>query len=373
MLNARIKKSFARVGTHDDSNDAFALDVDLALPPGVTVLFGASGSGKTLTLKSLAGLVRPDEGRIEINGSPIFDSARNIDLPIRARGAGYVFQHLALFPHLDALSNVAFPITHLARKERDARALELLDKFRVGHTARRLPRNISGGEAQRVALARALASDPRFLLLDEPLSALDEATKLDIISDLKQTNRELRLPVVYVTHSRDEALALGERAYVYERGRIVAAGAPHEVFGAPVKASVARLTGVENIFEGVVVNKDERAGTMTVELESVDDNACHVEAPLGRQQVGTRVTVAIRSSDILLAVERPHGISARNVLAGTVRVLEERGDETLARVGSGVEWAASVTRQSVAELELQPGKHVWLAFKTFSCRVFDAE
>ena len=370
MLSARIRKHLAG----GDKADGFTLDVDLAFPPGVTVLFGASGSGKTLTLKSLAGLVRPDSGAIRIGEDTLFDSAQRIDLPIRARGAGYVFQHLALFPHLDALSNVAFPLSHLPRAERSARALELLDKFRVGHTARRLPRNISGGEAQRVALARALAAGPRFLLLDEPLSALDEAVKLDIIADLRRTNRELRLPVVYVTHSRDEALALGERAYVYERGRVVAAGEPSEVFGAPVKASVARLTGVENIFEGVVVNRDEAAGTMCVELAAGDGGTCRVEVPLGRGVgVGARVTVAVRSGDILLATERPRGLSARNVLAGTVSALEERGDQTLVRVRAGVEWAASVTRQSVIELGLAKGKEVWLAFKTYSCRIFDGE
>ena len=368
MLTARITKHLAG----GDNADGFTLDVDLAFPPGVTVLFGASGSGKTLTLKSLAGLIRPDSGAIRIGDTTIFDSDRRIDLPIRARGAGYVFQHLALFPHLDALSNVAFPLSHLPRAERGTRALELLDKFHVGHTARRLPRHISGGEAQRVALARALAAGPRFLLLDEPFSALDEAVKLDIIADLRRTNRELRLPVVYVTHSRDEALALGERAYVYERGRVVAAGEPSEVFGAPVKASVARLTGVENIFEGVVVNRDEAAGTMCVEL-AAGGGACRVEVPLGRGGVGARVTVAVRSGDIILATERPRGLSARNVLAGTLSALEERGDQTLVRVRSGVEWAASVTRQSVMELELTESKAVWLAFKTYSCRIFDGE
>ncbi|HEX6622411.1 MAG TPA: ATP-binding cassette domain-containing protein, partial [Pyrinomonadaceae bacterium] len=335
--------------------------------------FGASGSGKTLTLRSLAGLVRPDSGAIRIGDDTLFDSDRRIDLPIRARGAGYVFQHLALFPHLDALSNVAFPLSHLPRAERSARALELLDKFHVGHTARRLPRHISGGEAQRVALARALAARPRFLLLDEPLSALDEAVKLDIIADLKRTNRELRLPVVYVTHSRDEALALGERAYVYERGRVVAAGEPSEVFRAPVNAGVARLTGVENIFEGVVADRDEAAGTMCVELAAGDGGTCRVEVPLGRGGVGARVTLAVRSGDILLATERPRGLSARNLLAGTVSALEERGDQTLVRVRAGIEWAASLTRQSVIELKLTEGKQVWLAIKTYSCRIFDGE
>src|SRR6185295_5871651 len=139
---------------------------------------------------------------------------------------------------------------------------------------------ISGGEAQRVAFARALSSGPRILLLDEPLSAIDEATKLAIIADLKAINRELRLPILYVTHSREEAITLGERLIVYERGRIVAAGEPLEVFGAPIRASVARLSGIENIFDGWVVAKNEAGGSMRVEIAN-ESGVCHIEVPFG--------------------------------------------------------------------------------------------
>jgi molybdate transport system ATP-binding protein len=214
---------------------------------------------------------------------------------------------------------------------------------------------------------------PRLLLLDEPLSALDEPVKLGLIRDLRALNDELRLPVVYVTHSRDEALAFGERALVYERGRVVAAGPPSEIFHSPANASVAKLTGVENIFEGRVLSRAAETGTMTVELLGGGGGVpCRVEVPLGRQSRGEKVSVAVRSGDILLATKEPGHISARNVLAGRVRAIEERGTHTLVRVESGVEWAASVTRQSLHELGLAEGKPVWLAFKTYSCRVFDA-
>ncbi|HWS55941.1 MAG TPA: TOBE domain-containing protein, partial [Pyrinomonadaceae bacterium] len=209
---------------------------------------------------------------------------------------------------------------------------------------------------------------PRLLLLDEPLSALDEPVKLGIISDLKALNRGLRLPVLYVTHSREEAVGLGDRAVIYERGRVVAAGEPLEVFGAPVKASVARLTGVENLFEGVVEARDDEAGTMRV---SVGGGGCVVEAPLGRQAAGARVTLAVRSGDIMLATSEPRGLSARNVLPGRVSRVEPGAEQTLVRVRSGVEWVAGVTRQSLHELQLETGRPVWLAFKTYSVRVFD--
>ena len=221
MLSVRIKKNLGsaiepkRRSVSDvasERGEAFILDVEFDALPGVTILFGASGAGKSVTLRSIAGLVRPEAGRIAINDQVLFDSARSINLPIRERGAGYVFQNLALFPHLTARENVEFALSESSKGERHERATELLRAFAIEHVAARRPRDISGGEAQRVALARALAPRPRFLLLDEPLSALDEAIKRSIIADLKKLNRELRLPILYVTHSREEALTLGERA-----------------------------------------------------------------------------------------------------------------------------------------------------------------
>ena len=390
MLTARFRKTFPSDSSSDardaaarandksagasGSQDGFVLDVDFSAPSGVTILFGASGSGKTQTLKAVAGLTRPDDGLITIDGETLFDSSRAFHLPVNRRRVGYVFQSLALFPHMTAQANVEFAAHELPRRERRERARALLERFGVGHTAERRPREISGGEAQRVALARALASEPRMLLLDEPLSALDEPVKLSIMSDLREMNRRLRLPILYVTHSRDEALALGERALVFERGRIVAEGEPHEVFGSPASLGVARLAGVENIFEGVVKSRNESAGTMVVRLLNDEGVASHnVEVPLGRAGVGGRVTIAVRSGDILLATSEPRGISARNVLRGRVSHVERRANETLVRVESGVVWTASVTRQSLEELQIEVGRAVWLAFKTYSCRLFDGE
>ena len=377
MLTARVRKTFPsksageRGDANDPSSDGFTLDVELRAPPGVTILFGASGAGKTQTLKSIAGLVRPDSGLISVSDEILFDSERRIDVPVSRRRAGYVFQNLALFPHMTAIENVEFAAGDLPRRERRAKAAGLLERFGVGHAALRRPRDISGGEAQRVALARALASRPCILLLDEPLSALDEPVKFGIISDLKEMNAALGLPILYVTHSRDEALNLGERALVFERGRVVAEGEPHEVFAAPTTASVARLTGVENIFQGRVLSRSEPAGTMTVELSGQKGETCRVEVPLARTPEGARLTVAVRSGDVLIATEELRGISARNVLAGRVALVEHRSEQTLVHVESGVVWVASVTRQSLRELQIEVGKPVWVAFKTYSCRILD--
>lgn len=380
MLSVKIKKALGSIdigssqhalkSRREDCSDRFELDVEFEAPPGFAILFGASGSGKTTTLKSISGIVRPDAGRISIGDEVLFDSENRIDLPIRSRGVGYVFQNLALFPHLTVQANVEFGMSDRRHSDRRRRAEAMMEALRISHTATRKPRDISGGEAQRVALARALSCKPRILLLDEPLSAIDEATKLGIISDLKGINRELRLPILYVTHNREEAISLGERVVVYERGRVVARGEPIEVFGNPVTTSVARLTGVENVFGGLVVGKSEEGGTMTVEI-SDENGLCHVDVPFGNQAQGERVTIAIPSGDILLATEEPRSTSLRNRLCGRISGIEGRANRTVVSVHAGVTWNASVTRQAVKELGLSEGQEVWLAFKTHSCYLLD--
>ncbi len=364
MLQVKIAK---RIGATDLAGGGFALDVDFEAPAGVTILFGASGSGKTMTLKSIAGIVRPNSGRISINNQIIFDSALGIDIPIRKRGVGYLFQNLALFPHKTALGNVEFGMTGLAVRER---ALKMMAALRIEHTAYRKPRDISGGEAQRVALARALSCGPRILLLDEPLSAIDEATKLGIIADLKAINRELLLPIIYVTHSREEAIAIGERVIVYEAGRVVARGEPLAVFGSPVLMSVARLTGVENIFAGLIVSKSEAGGMMAVEITD-SNGSCRVNVPFGNEREGEQVQIAVPAGDILLATDEPRSTSARNILRGRITAIEDKAGGALVSVASGVSWSVKVTRQSILDLGLQIGQPVWLAIKTHSCYLLD--
>lgn len=382
ILQVRIKKRFGSGGdgaspgrgseseSSLSSNEMSELDVEFEAPAGFTILFGASGSGKTTTLRAISGIVRPDSGRISIGSEVLFDSTSGIDLPIRRRGVGYVFQDLALFPHLTSLANVEFGMSGISSSDRRQRVETLLEGLRISHIAKRKPRDISGGEAQRVALARALSCKPRLLLLDEPLSAIDEATKLSIISDLKRINRELQLPILYVTHSREEAISLGERLIVYERGRIAACGEPIEVFGTPVTSSVARLTGVENIFSGRVVARNEAGGTITIEI-SDKDGTCRVEVPFGDHIEDERVTVAVPAGDILLATEEPRLTSLRNILVGRISSIEDQANRTVVVVRAGVHWSTNVTRQAVKELGLSEGRKVWLAFKTHSCYLLD--
>src|SRR5438445_242475 len=227
----------------------FELDLAISLPPGITILFGASGAGKTTLLDCIAGLARPDAGRIAIAESTLFDSSLGINVPPQRRRVGYVFQDLALFPHLSVEGNVEYGLSALEGQERGRRSAAILESFRIAHLRARRPGQISGGERQRVALARALVIDPGILLLDEPLAALDAAIKSKIVHDLRTWNQEHRVPVVYVTHSREEVFALGERAIVIENGRVIAQGTPHQVMSAPQHETVAQLAGFENIFD----------------------------------------------------------------------------------------------------------------------------
>lgn len=363
-LHALVRKRFP------DARRGFSLDVELIAEPGFTVLFGPSGSGKTSLLDCVAGLVTPDAGRIALGENALFDAAIRIDVPVAKRGLGYVLQDLALFPHLTVEQNVEYGLAHLIRPERKQRAATMLRDLRIDHLSRQRPAEISGGERQRAALARTLVTDPSLLLLDEPLAALDAATKARIIDDLRRWNQAHRIPILYVTHSREEVIALGERVLVMEEGRIVAQGTPHQVLSAPLQETVAQLAGFENIFSATVWLVHEDRGTMTCRLAGERHGAfVLLETPLIRAEQGAHLRIGIRAGDILLAIEKPSGLSARNVIAGQIVSLERRDMMISVRVNCGVEMEVHLTLAARDALHLAPQKEVWLVIKTYSCHL----
>jgi molybdate transport system ATP-binding protein len=361
-LRARFRKRFAA-----DAQD-FLLEVAFQAAPGFTILFGASGAGKTTVLDCIAGLAPPDEGRIALGERVLFDSAQGIDLRIAKRRVGYVFQNLALFPHMTVEQNVGYGLAHLPRPERSQRVAAILDAFHIAPLARRSVRQISGGESQRVALARTLVTGPEVLLLDEPLAALDAPTKTKIIDDLREWNRARRIPILYVTHSREEVFALGEQVIVLDAGRIVVQGTPHEVISAPLQETVAQLAGFENVFDATVEAVRPERGTMNCRI-SGDGGPVVLETPLVRGGVGTPIRVGIRAGDILLATSSPVGLSARNVIPGRIASLEQRDVIVSARVKCRVEMEVHLTLAARDSLQLAPGKEVWLVIKTHSCHL----
>jgi len=208
----------------------FSVRAKFVAPPGVTILFGPSGAGKSTTLAAIAGLVKPANGRIALDGDAWFDSHARVDKPIHQRRVAFVFQSLALFPHLSAVDNVAYGIDRaLGRGERRRRAAEMLERMKVAHLGARRPRTFSGGEAQRVALARAFAMSPKLVLLDEPFSAMDRELRLALAADVRAFVDEAQLPLVHVTHHRNEARAIGDRVVLMQSGEVTASGSVDEL------------------------------------------------------------------------------------------------------------------------------------------------
>jgi molybdate transport system ATP-binding protein len=365
-LHARLLKRIAAEG-HE-----FSLEIEFSAPPGFTILFGPSGAGKTTLLDCIAGFVAPDAGRVAIGERVLFDVKERVDLPVAKRRVGYVLQDLALFPHLTADKNIQYGLAYLPRAERQERSTAILTAFHIRQLAQQYPREISGGERQRVALARTLVTDPAVLLLDEPLAALDAATKAKILDDLRAWNDAHGIPILYVTHSRDEVFALGERAIVLDRGRVIAEGTPHEVLDAPRQETVAQLSGFENIFDATVESLHADRGTMICRIMTCSlagTLPVQLETPLVRAEVGASLRVGIRAGDILLAIVSPVGLSARNVIAGRIVSLEKRDVIISARVDCGVAMEVHLTLAARDALGLAPDREVWLVIKTHSCHL----
>jgi molybdate transport system ATP-binding protein len=347
----------------------FQLDCKFEAGREVAVLFGPSGAGKTSVLDCIAGFRRPQRGRIALGSQILFSSRDGSDLPVRRRRIGYLSQQPALFPHLSVRQNVGYGLLDLSHAERNARVDSILERFRIAPLADSRPALISGGEQQRVALARTLACEPELLLLDEPLTALDLTLKALFLELLFDWQRERAVPMLYVTHEQDEAYSLARRVLVMQEGRIVADGEPHQIFSAPVSRERAVLSGYENIFDAVVEETHAALGTMTCRLEGT---ALRLESPLANKVAGASVCLALRAGDILVAISRPSGISARNVLSGRIRSIEDRSGMVELRVlcgaagGVDAEFCSHITRGALQNLSLQLGQEVWLIIKTHS-------
>lgn len=360
VLTVRVRHQFSK---------SFSLDVDFDAPTGFTMLLGPSGAGKTTILDCIAGLARPGFGRIALGSRVLLDSAARIDVPVAERRLGYLFQDLALFPHLTVEENVQYGITKLPARERRERMMSLLDSFRIAHLLASKPNEISGGERQRAALARSLVTDPATLLLDEPLTALDYATRATILDDLRAWNLSHRIPILYVTHSPQEAFALGEHVVVIEAGRVIAKGLPQDVLRAPRHETIAQIVGFENVFDAVVLAIHERQGTMLCRLGRMDSDARELEVPLSRAEVGSPVRIAIRAGDIILASERPHALSARNTFQGRVVDIKHEGVRVIVHVDAGALFEIHITPGAREELHLEANSLIWLVIKTYSCNL----
>lgn len=361
MLFVQIRKQFSTNGAK-----RFVLDVQSSFAPGFTVLFGPSGAGKSTLLDCIAGLQLPDAGEIRLEEEIFLDAARRINVAPQRRKLAYVFQSLALFPHLSVEQNIRYGLAKLAIPEQRRRVDLIAAAFHIADLLQRRPVELSGGEKQRVALARALVTRPRILLLDEPLTGLDVSLRRSILEDLRAWNEANRIPILYVTHNREEVDAIGEHVLTLANGRVQESGAPRAVLDAPRSVPLAQAAGFENVMYAKVVEHRPADGVMRVALEG---DACEIEIPLGDAEPGSAIRVAIRAGDILLATEAPHFLSARNILPGRIEGLETRGVLVEVRVKAGATFLVHVTPGAVRSLDLAPGQLVWLVIKTHSCHL----
>ena len=358
----------AVAGHFSVSIGGFSVELAFTVDAGeVLVLFGPSGAGKTTALRTIAGLVRPETGRIDIAGRTVFadnDGEPSRWEPPHRRGVGYVTQQNHLFPHLTVAQNIAYGLPDRRGDSAHRRVSHLIDRLQLAGLEERRVSQLSGGQQQRTALARALAPSPDLLLLDEPFSSLDMELRRALGAELRAAIRELNIPVILVTHSREEALALGDTVQIIDAGRVVAEGPPLTILEQPGQGRVARLVGVENLLRMRVAVRLPQDGTMVCEA---GERA--LETPLADGcAVGDAVTVGIRASDIILAAGPLPQSSARNTWAGVVSAVELRppGYE-VALDCAGTVLHCHITGASLDAMGIAPGQPLWAIFKASSC------
>ena len=350
-LSVRLAHAFA----------GFALDVAFEAPAGVTALFGRSGSGKTTVVNAVAGLLRPSAGRIVAGDAVLLDTAAGVFVPPHRRRVGYVFQEGRLFPHLTVRQNLAFGRWFAPRGaalEDPARVVELLG---IGHLLERRPAALSGGEKQRVAIGRALLSGPRLLLMDEPLAALDEARREEILPYLERLRDATELPILYVSHALAEVARLATTIVVMAEGRAVRAGPAGEVLSDPEAVPLLGVREAGAVVEGTVVGHDEADRLTEIAVAAGRLFLPRVEVP-----EGARLAVRIHAQDVMIALARPEGISALNVLPVTVATVREgTGGGVVVALDAGEDrLLARLTGRSLRALGLAPGSRCFAVIKS---------
>ncbi len=341
----------------------FELDVDLHLPGrGVTALYGHSGSGKTTCLRCIAGLERAEDGFIQINDEVWQDSRNGLFVPPHKRALGYVFQEASLFPHLSVRANLEFGLKRIPRQQRRVDMAQATELLGIGHLLDRHPQHLSGGERQRIGIARALLTSPHLLLMDEPLAALDSKRKSEILPYLERLHDELDIPVLYVSHARDEVARLADHIVLLSEGKALASG--------PIGETLARLDLPMALGDdaGVVINGsvsayDEHYQLLTLQLP---DSALHMRVAHAPLAVGKALRIKVQARDVSLSLQAEEHSSILNRLP--VTVVQEMGADNNAHVlvrldAGGTPLLARITRFSRDQLHLQPGLALWAQIK----------
>ncbi|CUX33731.1 MULTISPECIES: molybdenum ABC transporter ATP-binding protein [Agrobacterium] len=339
----------------------FELDASFTSEGGVTALFGRSGSGKTSMIRIIAGLLRPDEGQVSLDGELLADSGKRLFLPAHKRRFGYVFQEARLFPHLSVAQNLRYGRWFAAGKGTNTNDDRIIDMLGIGHLLQRHPNRLSGGEKQRVAIGRALLSSPRLLLMDEPLASLDEQRKAEIIPYLERLRDETKIPIVYVSHSIQEVARLADRIVVMKDGKVEAEGKAAEVLSRPDFSTHLEWREAGSILSGNIESFDERHGLAAVRLSTA-----LLQVPAKKATPDSPARVLIPARDVMLALVKPEGLSALNILEGHVANVSESEDGmvTILVDCSGDIIQSRITDLSRERLHLEPGKPVHAIIKS---------
>ena len=342
---------------------AFRLEVAFSAPRGVTALFGRSGSGKTTLVNAVAGLLRPDRGRVVVEGTPLLDSERGLFLPAHRRRVGYVFQEGRLFPHLTVRQNLTFGRWFAPRGPRDREAERLVELLGLARLLERRPAGLSGGEKQRVAIGRALLSRPRLLLMDEPLASLDEARKAEILPYLERLRDETRVPIVYVSHALPEVARLATTLVVIGEGRLLRCGDAETLLADPESVPLLGVREAGALLTARVVRHHPEDA-----LTELAASAGRLLLPRLAAAPGTSLRLRIEAQDIILARRPPAETSALNILPATVTAIHE-GSGPGAAVGllaGSDRLLARITRRSLRSLGLAPGEACYAILKATS-------
>jgi molybdate transport system ATP-binding protein len=340
---------------------SFLLEARFVSDGRLTAFFGRSGSGKTSLINIIAGVVRPDRGRIVLDDTTLVDTDRGVFVAKYRRRVGYVFQEGRLFPHLTVRQNLLFGRWFTPPRERHVTLDQVLDLLDIGPLQDRRPGGLSGGEKQRVAIGRALLTSPRLLLMDEPLASLDDSRKDEILPFIERLRDEARVPIVYVSHSLPEVARLATTVVVFQDGRIMATGSPTDVLGRADVLAPYVLSEAGVLIEATVCGHDRAFGLTALQSRAGLFQAPHLDLP-----IGTPVRIRVRARDVMIATTRPDGLSALNVLSGVGPPLDPTADR-LVEGGfycGGVRLAARLTRKSIATLQLEPGREVYAVIKS---------
>jgi molybdate transport system ATP-binding protein len=346
--------------------DGFALDVAFQAPtPGVVALFGRSGCGKSTTIDLIAGLLAPDSGHARLDDITLFDTHAGAHVPAERRRIGYVFQDSRLFPHFTVAGNLRYGLKRTREPEERIGFSQVVSLLGLQPLLSRRPNQLSGGERQRVALGRALLSQPRLLLLDEPLASLDVARREEVLPYLEALRDRLAIPIVYVSHQFDEVLRLATHIVLLDAGKAVAQGSPTEISLRPELRAIVGPEAVGAVVDGTIVSIDESGKLAEVQL-----GRGILRIGAGHARVGASVRLQLLARDVILATEPPHAISVRNTISGVVEEISEDDDDArLVRVDiGGTAVLSRVTIAAVDALNLQRGKSVWVLIKAVSLR-----